>query len=446
MYSEYQNDPHDLLRPFLRVVVQVLARLPEGSGVGAPTGLEEATHKMWLQTIASALSFPDKPVDLQDLCAHIYPDCAGGLAAATPMLQHLESYLLSMPVLLRNRLFRYTLVCNSCGHEHNGCYVPLLGDSTEVYFVESAKRFCCSHCQGTTLTIRELPLLLLYYNECGCALQGIPPKYVELGPNYGLLSIVTTSLRSTTGFLNVTQWAVNEESRGPTDVLLQYHSQGKGMKRVPRKTALDFLSNPLSLKTGNVAYLFYVNLDRLEGISKTKYTAVLSSLQSNRFFEVQKTATLYGETSDSHNISSHSLFSRSLEGTPGYLQERSCESIQSGRSLSAFPPKGGARGQSLPPSAVTTLGFETITFEDLTRKVLALERTLNSYQVQQQKAQSTLQYTQQSSRKAAGRMLNLKCVEVELWLFVTLCVMGVLLLLSFILACVGINLPRVVTV
>ena len=68
-----------------------------------------------------------------------------------------------------------------------------------------------------------------------------------------------------------------------------------------------------------------------------------------------------------------------------------------------------------------------------------LERKVNS-----NAANRSLRYTTSLSA-ARSRTVKIAGLRIELWLLITLSVMGFLVLLTFILACIGISTPKAAT-
>lgn len=450
----FTNDPDCLVAPFARAVLCASEIIGEDL---QSWPLLEATstpvQRAWVHALSEA---PTGEVNLEAIVRLLKSLGLPNIRATTNFGQYLELILLSMPKILVERFFKCSLLCTACGYEHESFFLSLPGGSADICFSDAAKCFACKQCQQASFTVKELPTIMVFHNSARDRLRDIPVSYPDLGTDYALLSVIYSHIYGKKPKQILQQWVLDRNGNNANSLVYQFGRVNSGVKNVPHKTvrsALMGAGEPVLSQFGLLTFIMYLNMNDVPTLEKAKYLCVTSSLGSQ-----QKHNSDTPEMNTSQYTGTVELpYSETISAPAQYSEEMppSANTFRSTRSARSYFEHHSKESHFLQSPLSNTMPtntlLPTISGSDYSRqnmnsaiemallRIEELERRLNNGTTQR-----SLQYTA-SIPPARSRVVVIAGLRIELWLLITLSVMGFLILLTFILSCIGISTPRATT-
>ena len=450
----FSNDPDCLVAPFARAIL--CANEIIGEDLQSWPLLETTStpvQRAWVHALSEA---PTGEVDLGVLVKLLKSMDLPAIRASTNFDQYLELILLSMPKILIERFFKCSLSCTSCGYEHLSFFLSLPGNSLDISFADAAKCLACKQCQQTSFSVKEAPMIMIFHNSARERLKDIPVSYLDLGLDYELLSMVHSHTYGKKPKQILHQWIIDRNSNNANSLVYQFGRLSSGVKSVPRKTvqsALLSAGEPTLSQHGLLTFIMYLNMDAVSIPERAKYISATSSLELQQksnynTLEVNITPST-GTIGLIHNetisgslypqieapLSTHTL--HLTKSTKGYFDSQQRENYSS-QLLPSRPMQAHTLSPTVNISDSSQQNLNSV-IEMALLRIDELERKVNS-----NAANRSLHYTTSLSA-ARSRTVKIAGLRIELWLLITLSVMGFLVLLTFILACIGISTPKAAT-
>lgn len=447
----FSNDPECLVTPFVRAIL-CASEIIDDDLQSWP--LLEATstpaQRAWVHALSEA---PTGEVDLGLIVKLLKSAGLPDIGVTTNFNQYLELILLSMPKLLVDRFFKCTLSCTACGYEHLSFFLSLPGDALDVSFADAAKCLACKQCHQASFSIKESPILMIFYNAAREKLRDVPVSYLDLGVDYELLSVVHSRTHGKKPKHILQQWVLDRNSNSANSLVYQFGRISSGVKAVPHKvvqSALMSAGEPTSSQHGILTFIIYLSMNSVPIPERAKYLSATSSLGSHQRCKYDTIEASALPSAGTIGLIYNETISEPVR--PQSAMQSSTSAFQltkSTKSYFDFQPKDECSSQLLPSRTMQTntllptmnvYDFSqqklNSTFETVLLRIDELERKVNS-----STAHRSLQYTTNISA-ARNRIVEIAGLRIELWLLITLSVMGFLILLTFILACIGITTPK----
>ncbi|EFO62722.1 Hypothetical protein GLP15_2666 [Giardia lamblia P15] len=447
----FSNDPECLVTPFVRAILYA------GEIIGEDLQswpLLEATstpvQRAWVHALSEA---PTGEVDLGLIIKLLKSMGLPDIRATTHFDQYLELILLSMPKLLVDRFFKCSLSCTACGYEHLSFFLSLPGCTSDTSFADAAKCLACKQCHQASFSIKESPTLMIFYNAAREKLHDVPVSYLDLGVDYELLSVIHSHTHGKKPKHILQHWVLDRNSNSANSLVYQFGRISSGVKAVPHKTvqaALMSAGEPTSSQHGILTFIIYLSMNVVPIPERAKYLSATSSLGSHQKCNYNTLEVSTIPSTGTVGLIHNETISEPVR--PQSEMQSSTNTFQLTKSTKSYfdsQPKDGYSSQLLPShtmqinTLLPTMNVYdssqqklTSAFETALLRIDELERKVNSSTVYR-----SLQYTTNVSA-ARNRIVEIAGLRIELWLLITLSVMGFLTLLTFILACIGITTPR----
>lgn len=441
----FTNDPDCLVSPFIRAILCASEIMGEDL---QSWPLLEATstpvQRAWVHALSEV---PTGEVNLDVIVRLLNSLGLQNSRTIASFDQYLEHILLSMPKILAERFFKCNLLCTACGYKHESFFWQLPSNGTEISFSDAAKCFACKQCQQTSFTVKDFPAIMIFHNSARDRLRDIPVSYSDLGADYEFLSMIYSHTYGKKPKQILQQWILDRNSNNANSLVYQFGRINSGVKTVPHKTvqsAFMSVGEPVLSQHGLLTFIIYLSMNVVPALEKAKYLSATSSLklQSKYNFDtpemntLQYTASVGLPYNETISMPSSTNTFRSIKSAKSYFENYSKE----GHFLSPLSNTMPVN-TLLPNTSSVDYSRQKMnsTLEAALLRIDELERRLNN-----STTYKSLQYTT-NIPATRSRIVVIAGLRIELWLLITLSVMGFLILLTFILSCIGISTPQATT-